>query len=239
MNSCPRRDGGEHHREHRLHRQGAGQRPSIDAQLRQPGDHQTEGQVEKQHLDRALVAVGTPQHRDRRPGHEPRQRDPDPARTAARVAIAHQLVGGGRRPGSDDRVERHQQVRVGVAHMERHPGRCGGHNRQQVEPRPAPEDHRGGHQAGDAQRRTGDTHRRVASEGRAQVVQRALEQRGGHHPDSHNEHHEAHPPQADVEPQDQWHQAGGGDDRPGGIHEIVPRKPARIDCRPCPGRSAS
>ena len=30
------------------------------------------------------------------------------------------------------------------------------------------------------------------------------------------------PPQADVEPQDQWHQAGGGDDRPGGIHEIVP-----------------
>ena len=127
----------------------AGREPS------QAGEQKAERQVEEQHLDRSLVPVDRPQHRDRREQDQGRRRPAHPAQpdrigcTAKHPPARHHGCGG------DHAVHRHQQVRLLPAGMERNACGRGGDGGDQQQPRPAVEQPGGNCQADQADQDAG------------------------------------------------------------------------------------
>ena len=101
---------------------------------------QAEWKVEEEQVDRALAQVLRPEDRQARPGDEGCERPGDRAELARAGVALQQLPGEQQRSGRDDRVHRHEQVRLGRADVNVDPRRDAGEHGEREHVGPAAQD---------------------------------------------------------------------------------------------------
>jgi len=107
---------------------------------REPRQHdrqQPEREVEEEQVDRALAQLLRPEDREPRPGDERRERPGNQAELSRPGVALQQLPGEQQRRGRDDRVHRHEQVRLGRAHVDVDPRRDAGEHGEREHVGPA------------------------------------------------------------------------------------------------------